>query len=75
MSALEPQAWHLCFLTMKGKHIKKPKPHIGYRDVFGAREPSKGPLVLADCTSVEWPRGWSQTDADVWRKANRIERP
>jgi hypothetical protein len=46
-----------------------------YRDIFGVPEARKQPLVLSDCTSIEWPAGWSQEDADRWRKANGLERP
>jgi hypothetical protein len=47
----------------------------GYRDVFLVRSARLQPLVLMDCTSIEWPVGWSQEDADRWRKANGLERP
>jgi len=53
---------------------KKPAT-AGYRDVFGNRDGHRGPLVLRDGTSVAWPQGWSQEDADRWRKANRLEKP
>ena len=56
-------------------HAKKPEAHVAYRDIFGVRDARKGPLVLADCTSVEWPKGWTKADAATWRKANRLHKP
>lgn len=57
-----------------------PKKHpaaapAGYRDIFDVRSASKGPLILSDCTSVEWPKGWKAEDAARWRKASGLERP
>lgn len=52
---------------------RTPKPTlVGYRDIFDTGR--KSPLVLRDCTSVEWPAGWNQVDADRWRAANGLER-
>ena len=44
-----------------------------YRDIFDVKR--KGPLVLRDGTSIEWPKGWTQEDADRWRKAAKLEKP
>lgn len=53
---------------------RTPKPALaGYRDIFDVAR--KGPLVLRDGTSIEWPKGWTQKDADRWRKTNKLERP
>jgi len=55
---------------------KRPKnAPTGYRNIFGVRDGHRGPLVLRDGTSIEWPAGWSKEDADRWRKANGLERP
>lgn len=55
---------------------KHPAPApAGYRDIFDVRSASKGPLILSDCTSVEWPKGWNQADADRWRQATKLEKP
>ena len=51
------------------------KPPKGYRDIFGVRDARKGPLVLADCTSIEWPHGWKPEHAATWRKANGLVKP
>jgi hypothetical protein len=56
------------------KRTKTEPTAAGYRDIFGIRDAGKQPLVLRDCTSIEWPAGWSQKDADRWRKANKLER-
>jgi len=47
----------------------------GYRDIFGVRGARLQPLVLRDCTSIEWPTGWSAEAAKTWRMANGLERP
>ena len=53
--------------------LKKPPKQLpapqGYRDIFGQRDARKGPLVLSDRTSVEWPKGWTKEDAARYRKA------
>ena len=36
------------------------------------RDVRKGPLVLADNTSIEWSKVWKQDDTDRWRKANGL---
>ncbi len=60
---------------MQIKRAKKPEAHTGYRDYFEKRAARQGPLVLSDCTSIEWPKGWTEDDAMRWRKANDLERP
>jgi hypothetical protein len=57
------------------KYIPTRGAKPGYRDLFNARDAGDGPLVLRDCTSIEWPHGWKQEDAARWRKANGLERP
>ena len=57
-----------------------PKQHIakvpeGYRDIFGVRDARLQPLILKDCTSIEWPQGWSAEAAKIWRKNMRLEKP
>lgn len=52
--------------------LKKP---TGYRDIFAPDNRRKTPLIMVDCTSVTWPPGWSQADADQWRKLNNLTKP
>ena len=47
----------------------------GYMDVFGDDHDFREPLVLEDGTSVLFPRGWTDEDADKWRKGMRLQRP
>ena len=56
------------------KPQKTSKAPTGYRAIINVRDPSKGPVILAECTSIEWPRGWKQKDADRWRNANGLMR-
>ena len=57
------------------KYIPERGANPGYRDIFEVRDAEQEPLVLRDCTSVEWPRGWGKEDAMRWRRANGIEKP
>ena len=54
---------------MLKKPPKQPPAPQGYHDIFDARDARQGPLILRDCTSVEWPKGWTKEDAARYRKA------
>ena len=76
---MEPLS-HLARCVGMPKKHPAPKKYVppappGYRDVFDIRSSGKGPLILSDNTSVEWPRGWTQADAARWRKASGLARP
>jgi hypothetical protein len=62
-------------LAKKSAVQKEPKSGAGYRDIFNPKNLRRGPLVLSDMTSIEWPAGWTQVDADRWRKTNGLEKP
>lgn len=55
---------------MLKKPTKQPPPPTGNRDIFDARDARQGPLVLRDCTSVEWP---TKEDVARYRKTNGLE--
>jgi hypothetical protein len=62
------------------KKRTRPRSHVvrtpdGYRDIYDVRDARKGPLVLLDGTSIEWPKGWTAADAARWRRASRLEKP
>ena len=63
------------FRDAERKYIPKRGVTLAYRDFFDARDARQGPLVLKDCTSVEWPKGWGKEDAIRWRRANSLEKP
>jgi hypothetical protein len=47
----------------------------GYEDVFDPHGSHLHPVSLDDGTSIAWPPGWSQKDADLWRRATGLVRP
>jgi hypothetical protein len=47
----------------------------GYMDFFSDNHQNKEPLVLEDGTSVAFPAGWTDEDADKWRKGMQLQRP
>jgi hypothetical protein len=47
----------------------------GYIDFFSESFTSKEPVVLDDGTSVQFPNGWTDEDADKWRKSMELQRP
>lgn len=49
--------------------------NTGYMDLFGDDYHFKEPLILEDGTSVLFPRGWTDEDADKWRKGMHLQRP
>jgi hypothetical protein len=55
-------------------------PHIpdrcaGYMDLFSERHQNKAPLLLKDGTSVVFPAGWTDEDANKWRKGKELQKP
>jgi hypothetical protein len=46
----------------------------GYMDFFGDYN-NKEPIILEDGTSVHFPAGWTDEDADKWRKSMDLQRP
>jgi hypothetical protein len=51
-----------------------PEKFHGYMDFF-ERNDLQEPLILEDGTSVEFPSGWTDEDADKWRKGMQLQRP
>ena len=52
---------------------KKPQPPPPATAISSdVRDVRKGPLVLADNTSIEWSKVWKQDDTDRGRKANGL---
>jgi len=47
----------------------------GYADIFDPHSSHLQPVSLDDGTSIAWPPGWSQKDADLWRRAIGLVRP
>jgi len=47
----------------------------GYADIFDPHSSHLQPVNLDDGTSIAWPPGWSQKDADLWRRAIGLVRP
>jgi hypothetical protein len=63
-----------------GQHAKLYFPYLpehrqGYIDFFSDRSTNKEPVILEDGTSVQFPRGWTDEDADKWRKGMELQRP
>jgi hypothetical protein len=46
----------------------------GYMDYFGENDTDK-PIILEDGTSVSFPDGWTDEDADKWRKGMELQAP
>ena len=51
-----------------------PERYQGYVDYFG-ENPTKNPIILEDGTSVSFPEGWTDEDADKWRKGMELQPP
>lgn len=47
----------------------------GYVDYFSDDNRNHEPVVLEDGTSVAYPAGWTDEDADKWRKGNDLQPP
>ena len=47
----------------------------GYVDYFSDGNPNSEPIILEDGTSVAYPAGWTDEDADKWRKGNKLQPP
>ena len=52
-----------------------PDDRQGYIDFFSEHYTNKEPVVLEDGTSVQFPNGWTDEDADKWRKSMELQRP
>jgi len=52
-----------------------PSDRQGYIDFFSENNTNKEPVILEDGTSVQFPKDWTDEDADKWRKAMQLERP
>jgi hypothetical protein len=47
----------------------------GYIDFFSEHYTHKEPVILEDGTSVQFPKDWTDEDADKWRKSMDLQRP
>jgi hypothetical protein len=52
-----------------------PEQYRGYMDYFSEGNSNKEPVILQDGTSVLFPNGWTDEDADKWRKGMELQRP
>lgn len=52
-----------------------PDQYTGYMDYFASEHNFKEPVILEDGTSVRFPTGWTDEDADKWRKGHELQRP
>lgn len=52
-----------------------PEQYIGYMDYFSDHHTNREPIILADGTSVQFPSGWTDEDADKWRKGMELQPP
>lgn len=52
-----------------------PSDRQGYIDFFSENNTNKEPVILEDDTSVQFPNGWTDEDADKWRKGMQLDRP
>ena len=52
-----------------------PDRYTGYMDYFSVSYQNKEPLILEDGTSVLFPSGWTDEDADKRRKGNQLQSP
>jgi hypothetical protein len=52
-----------------------PDQYTGYMDYFSDDHNFKEPVLLEDGTSVRFPTGWTDEDADKWRKGHELQRP
>jgi hypothetical protein len=52
-----------------------PEQYRGYMDYFSGDNTNKEPVVQEDGTSILFPSGWTDEDADKWRKGMELQRP
>jgi hypothetical protein len=52
-----------------------PSHRDGYVDFFSENDALREPVILQDGTSVQFPKGWTDEDADKWRKGMELQRP
>ena len=50
-------------------------PNSAYIDVFCTCHHYTAPKLLMNGTDIAWPAGWSQEQADTWRKENGLTPP
>jgi len=50
-------------------------PNSAYIDVFCTCHHYTEPKILMNATDVAWPAGWSQEQADTWRKEHGLLPP
>ena len=50
------------------------EPYQGYIDYFDENDTNQ-PIILSDGTSVSFPIGWTDEDADKWRKSVDLQPP
>jgi len=50
-------------------------PNLMYLDIFCECHRYTEPKVLSNGTDIAWPAGWSQDQADAWRKARGLQSP
>ena len=52
-----------------------PERYQGFMDFFSDNNTNREPVILEDGTSVQFPKGWTDEDADKWRKGMELQRP
>jgi hypothetical protein len=56
--------------------MKPPEDDLpGFLDVFTDNDIPRAPRIMKDGTSVHWPKGWTQEQADEWRLEHNLESP
>ena len=48
---------------------------VRYLDYFSDEHANIVPLILDNGTSVIFPKGWTDEEADKWRKGMELQRP
>ena len=51
---------------------KRTKPAKNPKDIFDPPTSGKSPMILSDGETVRYPLGWSQKDADEWRRVCQL---
>jgi hypothetical protein len=44
-------------------------------DFFSDGHTNRMPVILSDGTSIKWPRGWTEKQADEFRRTSHLMRP
>ena len=50
-------------------------PNSAYIDIFCTCHQYTEPKILTNGTDIAWPAGWSQAQADTWRKEHGLSPP